>query len=924
MRRSALLLGRSVTGGVLLLFLTGAVVSRLTARGESDLATWSTRLASFKMPDWQSWAIDADGNARRAAYPATRQRARLFAPLEGDGIEGNVRFGRRIFLQGEHDGVLGRLIEGLSLKLERKVTGNCWLLEAADTATAVELAANWSRREEVVAAYPVVHWEADLSWPYAPRPVDSLFYAQWYLEGRDIGGAVAKADVNARGAWPFTLGAGVTLAVVDSGVDLAHVELAPRGHLAPHYNFADGTASGLPPEVPQASSVPWAHGTAVSGLATASLGVGRMAGVAPEATLASWVVFYPDPNRGPRLVDDVTLGDMFQYAPDTVAVQNHSWNRRGVALQPLTAAERLGLDRAVEAGRGGRGVVLVRSAGNERWLGANANDDGYAQDPRTIAVAGVYDDGRAIESSEPGACILVAAAAALRTAGSPSGLLTTDLRGTLGINQISFLPPNEDLSDYAFDGLGFSGTSAAAPLVAGTATLVLAANPQLTVRDVQQILALSARHFDLADPDLTTNAAGFAVSHNVGFGIPDAAQAVRLAQNWVARPAATEVRQVAATYLPVPDSGLAVEVTGAGGVGPWPPIVGLPGTGPHPDEPTARLPLKDLGTADPPIVDDLTGVGALILRGGGPKGLLVDQLQRAADAGAEFGILYNYPEEAGDTNSAPGGDALTPLGGTDFVPMPVMFIGNTDGRRLRDLVQTNAAARVRMRLNSVSESFTVSSPLICEQVGVRLWTDHPLRGDLRFTLVSPGGTRSVLQRFNGDLMPGPADWTYWSTHHLGETSLGTWTLTASDEFAGAVGSILEITLILRGVPIVDSDADGLDDLWESTYLGNLSFGPRDDPDSDGYLNAFEQLASQDPGRVDFPLEVDLGFWDEGILRLGWPGRPGLLYEVWGGRDPSSLTVQADVPSRIPETEWFVPLDAVGSQFFQVRAVPAAL
>jgi len=309
------------------------------------------------------------------------------------------------------------------------------------------------------------------------------------------------------------------------------------------------------------------------------------------------------------------------------------------------------------------------------------------------------------------------------------------------------------------------------------------------------------------------------------------------------------------------------------------------------------------------------------LRGGGPKGLLVDQLQRAADAGAEFGILYNYAEDVGDTNSAPGGDALTPLGGTDYLPMPVMFIGHTDGEHLRTWLQTNAAARVRMRLNSVAQSLTVTSPLICEHVGVRIKTDHPLRGDLRFTLLSPGGTRSVLQRFNGDLNPGPLDWTYWSTHHLGESSLGTWTLAASDELAEAVGSILEITLIVRGVPILDSDADGLDDAWEVDYWGGLSLGPQDDPDSDGYLNAFEQLASQDPGRADFPLQVDLGLWNEGMVRLGWPGRPGLVYEVLSGDDPGALTPQAEVPAHVPETEWFAPLETDSPRFFQVRAVP---
>jgi len=96
------------------------------------------------------------------------------------------------------------------------------------------------------------------------------------------------------------------------------------------------------------------------------------------------------------------------------------------------------------------------------------------------------------------------------------------LIGTDGANELNFLPPNQDLNDYVFNGLGFTGTSASAPQVSGVAALMLSVNPNLGWRDVQHILALSSRHFDFADPDVTTNGAGFVVSHNLGYGTPDA------------------------------------------------------------------------------------------------------------------------------------------------------------------------------------------------------------------------------------------------------------------------------------------------------------------------------------------------------------------------------------------------------------------
>ena len=117
-------------------------------------------------------------------------------------------------------------------------------------------------------------------------------------------------------------------------------------------------------------------------------------------------------------------------------------------------------------------------------------------------------------------------------------------------------------------------------------------------------------------------------------------------------------------------------------------------------------------------------------------------------------------------------------------------------------------------------------------MGLRVKTDHPLRGDLRMTLVSPQGTRSILQRFNSDTNAGPSDWTYYSTHHFYESSAGTWTFDISDEYAGATGSVLEASLILRGVDIMDADQDGLDDAWEMQHFNSLSYGPLDDPDAE--------------------------------------------------------------------------------------------
>jgi subtilisin-like proprotein convertase family protein len=487
------------------------------------------------------------------------------------------------------------------------------------------------------------------------------------------------------------------------------------------------------------------------------------------------------------------------------------------------------------------------------------------------------------------------------------------LIGPRGANPLFFFPPFQDMSDYVFNQLGFSGTSAAAPEISGVVALMLSANPNLNYRDVQQILIFSSRHFDFADPDLRTNGAGLWVSHNDGFGVPDAGMAVNLARRWVNRPPLTNISYTSTSVRSIPDNGLKVEVSGN-----VPKILRaidcLPSTGPHPDEPTALLPLVDVGDATNAISLDLTNKGALIQRGGNT---FADKINFAAQAGAAFSVVYNFATNS-DPFGAPGGDQLIPLGGTDYVPIPAVFIGHTAGAAMKDLIQqTNI--RARLRLQTVHYSFDVRETLQCEHVSVRVKTDHQLRGDVRITLVSPSGTRSVLQRYNADENAGPVDWTYYSVQHFYESSAGTWNVYFSDEGAGATGSVHEVTLAISGVSIEDRDADGLEDSWERAYFRTLAQNPWDDPDHDGFSNLLESLLGSDPNRAE-PLQVDLSRWTASQARLSWPGSSSFSYEVWGGTNVNSMTRLATVPGVFPETEWFTPYRILQRQFFRVKAV----
>jgi len=337
-----------------------------------------------------------------------------------------------------------------------------------------------------------------------------------------------------------------------------------------------------------------------------------------------------------------------------------------------------------------------------------------------------------------------------------------------------------------------------------------------------------------------------------------------------------------------------------------------PGENLRPDSPTASLPLVFVGQASSTLTTNLAGKGALIQRG---TSTFFVKIQRAQDAGAAFAIVYD---------NAPSTNLVSMLLTNGLLAIPSIFINQANGEALAAVAQTNADLRVRLELDAVRQPFTVTNQMNCEHVGVRLQTTHNFRGDLRITVISPAGTRSILQRFNPFNGSGSlSDWTYWSTHHFFERSAGAWTVQVSDEEAGGTGSVTSVSLILTGVPMLDTDSDGLDDNWETARLGSLAFGPLDDPDRDGLNNAREQAIGSHPNDLNspFPLVLDASVWSPslGLLRLSWPAAVGRTYELLQGTNAAAtFTTLTNVAGRSPEAEVFLPFGNP-SRFFQLRA-----
>ncbi|TWU28062.1 S8 family serine peptidase [Bythopirellula polymerisocia] len=352
-------------------------------------------------------------------------------------------------------------------------------------------------------------------------PSDPLLNMQWHLinSGQQVGNpdyqvifGVPGEDINVAPVWnEDRFGSGVVVAVIDSGVQLDHPDLAANIDLTFQLDALaqDGDASPeigqFDPNNPQFYDPTNAHGTAVAGIiaAVANNGIGG-SGIAPNAQIVPI-----------RLIDtgqfEQAFVDTFRYRTQEIDITNNSWGPGVVrGLDGPTANELLALRDSVYFGRGGLGVIHVFSAGNSGQGLDTSSYNGWVNTRYTIGVTGIDHDGQynnvdgtITNYPETSASVLVAAptgSVALTVGtetGTGSGIWTTDTTDDSGFNVNPDAVTGQEFdrdfaSNEAFTSR-FNGTSASAPMVSGVIALMLEANPNLSYRDVQEILVRSAR-----------------------------------------------------------------------------------------------------------------------------------------------------------------------------------------------------------------------------------------------------------------------------------------------------------------------------------------------------------------------------------------------------------------------------------------------
>jgi subtilisin family serine protease len=309
-------------------------------------------------------------------------------------------------------------------------------------------------------------------------------------------------------AWQNYAGLGVRAGIIDDGFDYNHPDLNSHYLFNLQYDAvtADGSAYGNP-------STDY-HGTTVAGVLAGARDGSGVVGVAYNAGIAGIRIGYGSTGSPSQLSD--ALNHVLTSGLD---IANASWGYSTPYQDNFSStfsSSKTAIQNDVINGRKGLGIDIVFAAGNGRPSGDNVNYHNYQNDPYVITVAATDTLGHLMGYSSPGAALLVSAPGA--------SMWTDDRLGSSGWSS----------DDY----VSMSGTSYAAPTVAGIIALMLQANANLGYRDVQEILAYSAKENDPTnlgwhiDGAHDWNGGGLHFSQDYGFGLVDATAAVRLAESW--------------------------------------------------------------------------------------------------------------------------------------------------------------------------------------------------------------------------------------------------------------------------------------------------------------------------------------------------------------------------------------------------------
>ncbi|MBN1207219.1 MAG: S8 family serine peptidase [Myxococcaceae bacterium] len=297
-------------------------------------------------------------------------------------------------------------------------------------------------------------------------PTDPNLSSQWALQ-----------KIRALDAFDISMGSsGISVAVIDEGVNVAHEDLACK---LPGYDAVTQTDN----QEPQPGD---GHGTSCAGIVAAKANNGRGGvGVAPKCLVLPVRIARGLPNGG-WFTTDAMIADGIRKAVDRGAdVLSNSWGG-GAPSSAITSAFRY----AQTNGRGGRGCAIAVASSNDDVRGVSYPANLSPSIPGLLAVGASNQwDQRKSRTSRDGETWWGSNYGPELDVVAPGvKIFTTDISGSAGYSGNNYVPD-------------FNGTSSATPHVAGLMALILSVDPDLRSWEVEDIIKLTADELGAAGRD---------------------------------------------------------------------------------------------------------------------------------------------------------------------------------------------------------------------------------------------------------------------------------------------------------------------------------------------------------------------------------------------------------------------------------------
>lgn len=330
---------------------------------------------------------------------------------------------------------------------------------------------------------PAVEYaEPNFTYQASLEPQDPYYTQQLYL-----------SQIKAHQAWNITTGSSnITLAIIDSGVDINHPDLKNNIWTNPNevadngldddengytddvhgWDFIRQTADPRPKLDEDYTIVGINHGTVVAGVAAAQGGNAEgIAGVSWRAKIMSLRVL-----DGIGLGDTLTVARAIDYArQQKVDVINLSFVGTGKSLT---------LEKAIKAANDA-GILVVAAAGNEVANGIDMDSnpqypvghDGPNGENWVIGVASIDNNDRLASFSNYG-----------------KKYIDLSAPGVGIFSSVYHQNDNQNFQKYYES--GWTGTSVSAPQVTGAAALIKSLKPNLSLQQIKDILLNTADNID--------------------------------------------------------------------------------------------------------------------------------------------------------------------------------------------------------------------------------------------------------------------------------------------------------------------------------------------------------------------------------------------------------------------------------------------